>query len=291
MCSTKVSIPLTFFELGSSKTVFFHKKTEISSNENLNEFSNNEKDKISGSAKQREKSIVNVFDTLQHYEKPKKWFFPPNSFGDFCWKSICSVGKGLPNVANICFLNATVQALVYCPPFAQDCLNGRHSRGCPYQETKQLCGFCHFEHHVCHLLKHDASKNQVAKWNSTFLQLMRKEIRMNGGQGNWFGAQNCAHEWLIQFFDFLIKYDLPIENRIDFNHGKISTADISTIYVHQLFSFFTEESKICCACSTKTARYELNTCFRIPLNDDHSVVKALKSAFEPELLSGSNQVM
>lgn len=233
--------------------------------------------------------IFDVLDTHRPPDLPSQWLYPPGRLGSFSWVNVKGIGKGHANFANTCFLNATVQSLAYCVPFAEDCLNGRHSARCVRREQKQVCGFCHFERHLRHLLSSERPNESIARWHPTLLQLMKKEIRMNQGYGGWYGAQNCAHEWLVQFLDFLIKYDLPPHLQKDFEHGRLRLPDLATSYLHQLFSGCIEESKICQSCNKASTRYELNTCFRVPLHGSRSVVKALRATFEPELLTGSNR--
>lgn len=242
-------------------------------------------------------NIFDVLETNRPPELPQYWFYPPDRLGPFHWTTEHrSIGKGLANYANTCFLNATIQALSYCPPFAHGCLSGKHSSRCLRKQRNQVCGFCLFELHVKGLF--DASESQqnssdkIASFPPMFVKLLRKEIRMNQGFNNWFGFQNCAHEWLVQFLDFLSKYDLPPDLQKDFEAGRIRGSDLATCYLHQLFSACFQESKICQVCNKSTVNYELNTCIRLSITDGSSSLEgALQKVFRPELLTSSNRPM
>ena len=47
-----------------------------------------------------------------------------------CWNNIRSVGPGLVNLGNTCFLNSVIQCLTYTPPLANYLLSGEHKKNC-----------------------------------------------------------------------------------------------------------------------------------------------------------------
>jgi len=47
-----------------------------------------------------------------------------------CWNDIRSVGPGLVNLGNTCFLNSVIQCLTYTPPLANYLLSGEHKKNC-----------------------------------------------------------------------------------------------------------------------------------------------------------------
>ena len=46
------------------------------------------------------------------------------------WNDIRSVGPGLVNLGNTCFLNSVIQCLTYTPPLANYLLSGEHKKNC-----------------------------------------------------------------------------------------------------------------------------------------------------------------
>ena len=62
---------------------------------------------------------------------PQRILFPPEKIR-MDWQETQSVGVGLYNLGNTCFLNATLQCLTYTPPLANYMLSLEHSQSCEY---------------------------------------------------------------------------------------------------------------------------------------------------------------
>lgn len=62
---------------------------------------------------------------------PQRILFPPEKI---CmdWQQTQSVGVGLQNLGNTCFLNSTLQCLTYTPPLANYMLSLEHTQSCEY---------------------------------------------------------------------------------------------------------------------------------------------------------------
>lgn len=70
---------------------------------------------------------------------PQSILFPPEKI---CmdWRETQSVGVGLYNLGNTCFLNATLQCLTYTPPLANYMLSLEHGQSCEYfLRVFQIC--------------------------------------------------------------------------------------------------------------------------------------------------------
>ncbi len=49
---------------------------------------------------------------------------------DMRWKRVRSIGAGLSNMGNTCFLNSVLQCLAYTPPLVNFLLSGEHKQKC-----------------------------------------------------------------------------------------------------------------------------------------------------------------
>lgn len=70
---------------------------------------------------------------------PKEILFRPENL-DFTWKP--QVGAGFMNCGNTCFLNATLQCLVHCPPLMNFMMSGQHSSCCKLQQFRESLPKC-----------------------------------------------------------------------------------------------------------------------------------------------------
>ncbi|PHJ25581.1 ubiquitin carboxyl-terminal hydrolase [Cystoisospora suis] len=66
-----------------------------------------------------------------------KWLCPSSRIPLQVWRETRRNGAGLVNPHALCFMNAVLQALAYTPGFAEDLLEGRHSRHCPVAQSKK----------------------------------------------------------------------------------------------------------------------------------------------------------
>jgi ubiquitin carboxyl-terminal hydrolase 36/42 len=66
------------------------------------------------------------------------------------WRSTRSIGCGLNNLGNSCYMNSVLQCLAYLPPLANICLERGHSRSCGLPERS--CSCCMLESQVVRCL-------------------------------------------------------------------------------------------------------------------------------------------
>uniref|UniRef100_A0A8C2TNU9 USP domain-containing protein n=1 Tax=Coturnix japonica TaxID=93934 RepID=A0A8C2TNU9_COTJA len=114
---------------------------------------------------------------------PQRILFPPEKI---CmdWQQTQTVGVGLFNLGNTCFINSALQCLTYTPPLANYMLSLEHTQSCNCQG---FCMMCTMETHINRVLccAHVAIK-------PAFIVHELKRI----GRHFRFGAQEDAHEFL-----------------------------------------------------------------------------------------------
>uniref|UniRef100_A0A8V5GRJ1 USP domain-containing protein n=1 Tax=Melopsittacus undulatus TaxID=13146 RepID=A0A8V5GRJ1_MELUD len=123
---------------------------------------------------------------------PQRILFPPEKIR-MDWQQPLSVGVGLQNMGNTCYLNATLQCLTYTPPLANYMLSLEHSKSC---QEKGFCMMCTLEAHINQALR--LSKKAV-KPMSVINGLRRT------GKHFRYGRQEDAHEFLSFTVDALQK--------------------------------------------------------------------------------------
>ncbi|XP_010177197.1 PREDICTED: ubiquitin carboxyl-terminal hydrolase 36-like, partial [Mesitornis unicolor] len=109
------------------------------------------------------------------------------------WERVFSVGAGLQNLGNTCFLNATLQCLAYTPPLAAFLLSKEHSRSCRREE---FCMLCLLEDHTVQLF---ANSGNTIKPMAVIRHLNEIAQHMR------FGRQEDAHEFLRYSIDAMQK--------------------------------------------------------------------------------------
>ncbi|KAK2542416.1 hypothetical protein Q9233_000508 [Columba guinea] len=112
---------------------------------------------------------------------PERDLYPPQKICA-AWQQTRSVGGGLYNLGNTCYLNSILQCLTYTPPLANYLLSRQHSQSC---EEKGFCMMCTMEVHVEEVLS--CSGSAVAP-----VAVVRELPRIGDFQ---FGAQEDAHEF------------------------------------------------------------------------------------------------
>uniref|UniRef100_A0A3Q3W2T8 Ubiquitin carboxyl-terminal hydrolase 36 n=1 Tax=Mola mola TaxID=94237 RepID=A0A3Q3W2T8_MOLML len=135
-----------------------------------------------------EESIINS----DGIELPKKVLFPPERL-NLKWSQDHSIGAGLQNMGNTCYLNSILQCLTYTPPFANYMLSQEHSKS-------GFCAMCAMQQHVILVF---ANSGKVIK-PTTVLRGLRVIA-----QHFHTGRQEDAHEFLRYTVDAMQKSCLP----------------------------------------------------------------------------------
>jgi len=105
-----------------------------------------------------------------------------------------SVGCGLRNLGNSCYLNSVLQCLAYLPPLGQRCTSHLHASACPRRREGHIdCVACIVENRLSRCLhgRPGSPEAPVRLWKH--LHLVSRELRR--------GSQEDAHEALRLLID------------------------------------------------------------------------------------------
>lgn len=119
--------------------------------------------------------------------------FGPKS--EFCvkWNSVKKIGSGLRNLGNTCYLNSTLQSLLYTPPLANSFEQKLHSNRCS-GEKHLFCSFCYMENLFASTNNHKF-KPVAPDSMARNVRLLNKRLRI--------GRQEDAHEFLRSLLDHM----------------------------------------------------------------------------------------
>ncbi|XP_066856735.1 ubiquitin carboxyl-terminal hydrolase 42-like [Anser cygnoides] len=199
---------------------------------------------------------------------PQRILFPPEKIR-MDWQETQSVGVGLYNLGNTCFLNATLQCLTYTPPLANYMLSLEHSQSCREQD---FCMMCTMETHI----------NQALRCTVDAIEPTRVINNLSRiGQHFRFGSQEDAHEFL--------RYTVDAMQEVCLNGStKLDRSSQATTTIHQIFGGFLRSRVKCLNCKAVSDTYEAFLDITLDVKAVSSVTRALELFVKPEELDGEN---
>ncbi|XP_051488448.1 ubiquitin carboxyl-terminal hydrolase 42 isoform X2 [Apus apus] len=199
---------------------------------------------------------------------PQMILFPPEKI---CmdWEQTQSVGVGLLNLGNTCFLNSTLQCLTYTPPLANYMLSLEHTQSCG---EKDFCMMCAMETHINQVL---CCSNAPIKPTSVINGLKRI------GRNFHFGSQEDAHEFLSFTVDALQKACLNGSTKLD-------RSSQATTLIYQIFGGYLRSRVKCMNCKAVSDTYEPFLDISLDIKAVTSITRALEQYVKPEQLDGEN---
>ncbi|KAK2543530.1 hypothetical protein Q9966_002912 [Columba livia] len=197
---------------------------------------------------------------------PERDLYPPQK-SCAAWQQTRSVGGGLYNLGDTCYLNSILQCLTYTPPLANYLLSRQHSQSC---EKKGFCMMCTMEVHVEEVLS--CSGSAVAP-----VAVVSNLPRIGDFQ---FGIQEDAHEFFGCAVDAMQTACLSSSSDWDASQG-------GTV-IDQVFGGLLRSRVTCWSCKAVSDTYEAFRDIPLDIKTATSVTGALEDFVRPEHLGGEN---
>ncbi|KAM0901943.1 hypothetical protein ACQ4PT_019516 [Festuca glaucescens] len=172
-----------------------------------------------------------------------------------------SVGAGLRNMGNTCFLNATLQCITHTVPLFKKLRCTDHSTPCSYDEDG-FCSFCALKGHMEESVRRSGSVLVPARFKDN-LSKLSSDFRP--------GQQEDAHEFLRCLLDNLHKCTLDPKSK-----GKPSSFDEESI-VKQVFGGRLKSQLTCHDCGHCSETFEPFLDLSLEIDQVDDLVAALES--------------
>lgn len=190
---------------------------------------------------------------------------------DMKWSTMHPARVGLTNMGNTCFLNSTLQCLVFTPPMANYLLTGGHAQEC---KVSGFCMLCEMQHLIRKCIGPQASATTVQP-----LSILQK-IKMIAKNMSW-GRQEDAHEFLRYVID-------AMQKTCQFGYPNLDVHSKQTTVVSQIFGGYLRSQVRCLQCKTPSDTYDPFLDISIDIKNANSVERALQKFVQPEILDVDN---
>ncbi|KAJ1280431.1 hypothetical protein BS78_04G232000 [Paspalum vaginatum] len=182
-----------------------------------------------------------------------------------------SVGAGLSNMGNTCFLNATLQCITHTVPLLIKLRSTNHSSPCPYNKDG-FCSFCALKEHVDESIRMSGSVIRPVKFKDS-LRKLSSDFRP--------GQQEDAHEFLRCLLDNLHKCTLDPMSK-----GNGSSFDEESM-VKEIFGGQLRSQLSCCECGHSSETFEPFLDLSLEIDKADHLVDALESFTKVEQIGDS----
>ena len=192
------------------------------------------------------------------------------------WSRVRSIGPGLINMGNTCFLNSVMQCLFYTTPLAEFSLAREHSKRCKASRD-EFCGLCVLERLMMKVHRQDESVIRPIELVSR-IKAIGKHFRP--------GRQEDSHEFLRLFIETLQKAGLGL------NPEALKALDArskETTAIHRIFGGYLQSTVTCSTCGHVSRTFDQFLDLSLDVNKSDSLSSAFKVFTTPELLSKGNR--
>ncbi|KAG4089138.1 cysteine proteinase [Neocallimastix lanati (nom. inval.)] len=214
-------------------------------------------------------------DLENEFQKPAHTLYRKDKL-NLSWNNVLSIGSGLRNLGNTCFLNSVLQCLTYTPPLTNILLASEHGRKCNYQrnsKNQQFCMMCELEKHVAMALG-SGKGSVVPRSIASRIKNIAKHMRI--------GRQEDAHE----FLRFVIE---GLQNSVLRGYEKLDNRIKETNMIYQIFGGYLRSQVKCLECKYNSNTYDPCLDISLDIKGCDSVKRALELFVKPEILSKGNK--
>ncbi|ORX58133.1 cysteine proteinase [Hesseltinella vesiculosa] len=190
------------------------------------------------------------------------------------WRQPRTIGPGLMNGQNTCFLNSVLECLTYTPSLAQFFLYEGHRRQCT---LKHFCAMCAMDDHVHRCLKDQKSMSRDAailpRAFTSNLRAFSSTLRL--------GRQEDAHEFMMFLLDAMHKSTV-------YDFVKLDSKAESTSFIYQIFGGRLQSQLRCHSCHARSNTYDNFLDLSVDLTQGNSVKSALENFIKVDMIGGSD---
>jgi len=227
-----------------------------------------EKQKLISTKSSQNQSETNE-DVDNEFQRPTYTLYKKEKL-NLSWNKISSIGSGLRNLGNTCFLNSVLQCLTYTPPLTNILLASEHGRKC---KNQQFCMMCELEKHVAMALG-SGKGSVVPRSIASRIKNIAKHMRI--------GRQEDAHE----FLRFVIE---GLQNSVLRGYEKLDNRIKETNMIYQIFGGYLRSQVKCLECKYNSNTYDPCLDLSLDIKGCDSVKRALELFVKPEILSKGNK--
>lgn len=193
---------------------------------------------------------------------------------------VSSIGGGLNNMGNTCFLNSVLQSLMFTLPMNNYFLRSNHLKICKVKDS--VCLLCEF----CKLCSELQSRRALTPYNIIRnIKMICKHIRI--------GRQEDAHEFFIYLLDALEKsytnFSKSINNKfIVDNKGKNQR---NYNLIQNVFGGELSSEVQCMKCKKSSVTIDKFLSISLEILNSDSIERSLDKFCKSELLFGANRFL
>ncbi|WOK94359.1 ubiquitin carboxyl-terminal hydrolase 42-like [Canna indica] len=182
-----------------------------------------------------------------------------------------TIGAGLMNLGNTCFLNSVLQCLTYTEPFAAYLQSGKHKTSC---QIAGFCAMCAIQKHV--MLALQSTGKIVAPYN------LVNNLRCISGNFH-SSRQEDAHEYMVNLLESMHRCCLPS------GFPSESPNAYEKSLVHKIFGGFLRSQVKCMQCSYSSNKFDPFLDLSLEIGNVDSLWNALKQFTAVEQLDGGER--